>query len=85
MTASKLGAELEGILGQRRLTPKIGGLIRHKLSMCTVGRLYGHRSAKLMLPESMGPFGTMERSQKYWSHPLDATPRFGGVDVSYVE
>jgi hypothetical protein len=85
VTASEISAKRESVFRQRDLAPNVGGLVRNKLGMCSVGLLRCHSSAKLMLPESVGPFGTMERCQNYWRRPLDATTRFGGMDVSQVQ
>ncbi len=63
VAAGEIGAKLKGFLRQRNLTPKVGSLIGNKLSVRALGLLCRHSSAKLMLPEGVGPLGTMQWSQ----------------------
>ena len=63
VTASEIGAKDESVFGQRGFTPKVGRVIRTKLSLRALGLLRRHSSAKLMLPENVGPLGTMQWSE----------------------
>jgi hypothetical protein len=63
VAAGEIGAQFECVLGKRNRAPKVGNFVGSKLSPRALRLLCRQSSAKLVLPESVRPLGSMQRSQ----------------------
>ncbi len=84
-TAGEISAKLEGIFRHRCGTPKVGGLVGDKFRISLLRLLRSNSSAELMLPESVGPFRTMQGSKRKGRCALHSTSGLGRMDVGQIQ